>query len=194
VIEEAMRLYPPAHTISRTAVAADRIGGVPIPAGAVITKPVVAASLWQAIAPGSTAAPAARRNQAAGPRGVRILLAEDNIVNQTVTRRMLEKLGYEVVIAADGAAAVATLDSQPFDIVLMDVQMPVMDGLEATRRIRRHELGGASHTPIIAMTANAMKEARDICLDAGMDGYVTKPISLEGLTNALEEAMSHARV
>jgi signal transduction histidine kinase/ligand-binding sensor domain-containing protein/CheY-like chemotaxis protein len=157
---------------------------------AVLTKPVVAASLWNALAPDSAATPAASPSGPVKSRGLRILVAEDNVVNQTVAKRILEKQGHQVSIAGDGAAAVAAVETQPFDLVLMDVQMPVMDGLEATRAIRQRESGKGSHIPIIAMTANAMKEDRKICLEAGMDSYVTKPVAIEELTAAIEAAAS----
>ena len=158
---------------------------------AVIAKPVTAASLWQVLAShGSETAPAAG-TEPAGMRTLRILVAEDNTVNQIVAKRLLEKRGHRVVIAGDGAAAVAAFETQPFDIVLMDMQMPVMDGLEATRAIRERETGRVSHIPIIAMTANAMTEDRGACFLAGMDGYVAKPINPRELTNAIEAAMAH---
>ncbi len=117
---------------------------------------------------------------------LRILLAEDNPVNQTVATRMLEKMGHTVTIAADGQIALTLLSAQPFDLVLMDVQMPEMDGLTAAKAIRQREQSTQQHMPIIAMTAHAMKGDRERCLDAGMDGYVTKPIS----SRLLEEAIA----
>jgi len=111
---------------------------------------------------------------AAGPK-LRILLAEDNLVNQRVTRRILEKEGHSVVIAASGLEALKALEERAFDLVLMDVQMPEMDGLEAAAAIRRKERGGCARIPIIAMTAHAMSGDRERCLAAGMDGYISKP-------------------
>jgi signal transduction histidine kinase/CheY-like chemotaxis protein len=111
-----------------------------------------------------------------------VLLAEDNLVNQTVVRRALEKIGHTVTIAGDGRQALDAFEAGPFDLVLMDVQMPEMDGLEATEEIRRRE--SSRHrppTPIIALTAHAMSGDRDRCMRAGMDGYVTKPIQLNSL-------------
>ena len=105
-----------------------------------------------------------------------ILLVEDNPINAQMARRMLEKHGHRIIVAANGLEALAEFERRRFDLVLMDVQMPEMDGLEATRRIRQRELAEGGHVPIIAMTAHAMKGDRERCLEAGMDGYVSKPI------------------
>jgi two-component system, sensor histidine kinase and response regulator len=118
--------------------------------------------------------------------GARVLLVEDNVVNQEVARRTLRTLGIEVVLAGHGAQAVALLKENPFDLVLMDMQMPVMDGYEATRTIRAWEQrDGRVRLPIVAMTANAMQGDREKCLDAGMDDYATKPIKREVLAATL---------
>ncbi len=114
-----------------------------------------------------------------------VLLVEDQLVNQEVARRFLERLGWKVTIAADGAAAVAAFCERPFDLVLMDVQMPVMDGLEATREIRRREVLG-QHTPIVALTASAMTGELERCRQAGMDEMLTKPIDFARLRATLE--------
>jgi signal transduction histidine kinase/DNA-binding response OmpR family regulator len=114
-------------------------------------------------------------------RPVRVLVAEDNVVNQHVARGILENAGHAVVIAGNGQEALAALRRQTFDLVLMDVQMPMVDGFEATAAIRESELGTERHLPIIAMTAHAMKGDRERCLEAGMDGYVSKPIRAKGL-------------
>lgn len=116
----------------------------------------------------------------------RILVAEDNPVNQRVASHMLNKLGYRCDIASNGQEAVAMLSQLPYDLVLMDCQMPEMDGYSATRAIRQREDVEGRHTPIIAMTANAMREDRARCLDAGMDGFIPKPIALEELETAME--------
>lgn len=116
----------------------------------------------------------------------RILVAEDNPVNQRVASHMLNKLGYRCDIASNGQEAVAMLSQLPYDLVLMDCQMPEMDGYGATRAIRQREDVEGRHTPIIAMTANAMREDRARCLDAGMDGFIPKPIALEELETAME--------
>jgi CheY-like chemotaxis protein len=116
----------------------------------------------------------------------RILLAEDNPVNQHLVVRLLEKQGYTVVVVGDGQAAVAAVAQQPFDVVLMDVQMPLLDGLEATAAIRAQERTTGTHLPILALTAHAMKGDADRCLAAGMDGYLTKPVTAAALTAALD--------
>jgi CheY-like chemotaxis protein len=106
----------------------------------------------------------------------RILLAEDNPINQVVAMRMVEKRGHRVTVAANGREAVVAVGREPFDLVLMDVQMPEMDGFEATARIREAEEGTGRHLPIFAMTAHAMKGDAERCRAAGMDGYLPKPI------------------
>jgi CheY-like chemotaxis protein len=111
-----------------------------------------------------------------GP-GLRILLTEDNVVNQMVGRGILEKARHRVIVAGNGREALRLLDEQPFDLVLMDVQMPEMDGFEATAAIRAKEQRSGEHMPIIAMTAYAMTGDRERCIAAGMDGYITKPIN-----------------
>ena len=131
-----------------------------------------------------------RRRPATSLAGVnaRILLAEDNVVNQQVALRMLRKLGLRADAVADGAEAVKALESIPYDLVLMDVCMPGMDGIEATRQIRDPQSKVRDHAiPIIALTANAMKSDREQCLSAGMDDYVSKPISKHALAAAIEK-------
>lgn len=119
--------------------------------------------------------------------GKRVLLVEDNRVNQIVAMKLLQKRGHTVQLAEDGQIAITTLQQEHFDLILMDMQMPVMDGLEAARRIRALEASGARpRTPIIAMTANAMKGDRERCLEAGMDDYLTKPISAEDLFDKVD--------
>jgi signal transduction histidine kinase/CheY-like chemotaxis protein len=124
------------------------------------------------------------------PPGLRILLAEDNLINRKIAIRMLESMGCHVTEAANGAEAVRLAGEDGFDLILMDVQMPEMDGFEATRRIRETETSSGARTPIVAMTAHAMKGDRERCLDAGMDGYVSKPISLEELHQAVRDALA----
>jgi CheY-like chemotaxis protein len=118
---------------------------------------------------------------------LRILLAEDNAVNQLLAVRMLEKHGYIVTVANDGKQALAALEGDKFDVILMDVQMPEMDGLEATAEIRKREkASGGPHQPILAMTAHAIAGDRERCIDAGMDGYVSKPFRLADLLKEIE--------
>jgi len=121
-----------------------------------------------------------------GPRGLRILLAEDNHVNQILAVRLLEKRGHHVVVAGDGREALEKLKTADFDLVLMDVQMPVMGGFEATAAVREMEKGTGKHIPIVALTAHAVKGDRERCLAAGMDGYVGKPIHPEELFQQIE--------
>jgi len=122
-----------------------------------------------------------RRSAAELEVPLRILLAEDNPVNQKVAARLLQKRGYNVAIAGTGREAVNTYAQQRFDLILMDVQMPDLDGLEATMAIRNLERAAGGHIPILALTAHAMSSDRDTCLAAGMDGFVTKPIRTEEL-------------
>ena len=119
-----------------------------------------------------------------------ILLAEDNLVNQRFAVRTLQRMGHEVVVAQTGHEALAALQAEKIDLVLMDVQMPEMDGLTATKEIRSREQGSQEHLPVIAMTAHAMKGDRESCLEAGMDDYIAKPISREELRQVIERVMS----
>jgi CheY-like chemotaxis protein len=117
---------------------------------------------------------------------LKILLAEDSVTNQKLAVALLERRGHQVTVVGNGKLAVAALSEAPFDVVLMDVQMPEMDGLEATAAIRSHEKKTGQHIPIVAMTAHAMKGDRERCLEAGMDGYVAKPIHPHELFAAVE--------
>ena len=121
----------------------------------------------------------------AGRGGLHVLLAEDNQVNQLVATRMLEKLGHQVTVVSNGREAVSAVQSDKFDLIAMDVQMPEVDGLEATADIRRWERTTGTHIPIIAMTAHTMKGDRERCLEAGMDGYTSKPIRIKELEQAI---------
>jgi signal transduction histidine kinase/DNA-binding response OmpR family regulator len=122
---------------------------------------------------------------------LRILLAEDNMLNQKVALRMLQRLGYEADVAINGLQALRAVEGQPYDVVLMDVQMPEMDGLEATRQIRSVQNGGRHQPYIIAMTAAAMELDREKCLQAGMNDFVSKPATLEDLQRALERYLEN---
>jgi signal transduction histidine kinase/CheY-like chemotaxis protein len=127
-------------------------------------------------------------------RPLHILLAEDNAVNQRYAEAMLRRWGHATVVVGDGEQALAAWETQPFDVVLMDVQMPLVDGLEATRRLRAREAArdGGLHTPVIALTAHAFSDDRDQCLAAGMDQYLRKPIAAADLFAALEAATAPA--
>jgi CheY-like chemotaxis protein len=117
-------------------------------------------------------------------------LAEDNGVNRLVATQMLVKRGHTVTPAVNGKEAVAAAEKEQFDVVLMDVQMPEMDGYEATAILRRMEAGTKRYTPIIALTAHAMKGDRERCLLAGMDEYVTKPLSATELLETIERVLT----
>jgi len=146
-------------------------------------------AMRQAISPADAEAQSSFPAAAKPSRRLRILLAEDNLVNQRLTVRMLEKMGHHVVVAQTGEDALKTLSAQKFDLVLMDVQMPEMDGFAATREIRRREQGSPGRVPVIAMTAHAMKGDRESCLEAGMDDYLAKPINREELQHAIERTV-----
>ena len=155
---------------------------------AVIAKPLLRTSLLEAMCPllniegygGEGVAAAEPSPDAPSPRELRLLLVEDNKVNQMVASELLTKIGHRVDIAANGVEAVRMHGGFPYDLILMDMQMPEMDGLEATRRIRAAEHGDV-RIPIVAMTANAMVRDRKSCLEAGMDDYISKPIDVEEL-------------
>ena len=118
-------------------------------------------------------------------RPLRILLAEDNVVNQKVAMSLLSRLGHDVTMAADGQAGIDLYRRQPFDLILMDVQMPILSGYDATRAIRQIERTTGTHIPIVAMTARAMTGDRERCLDAGMDDYMSKPIQRKQIIDVI---------
>jgi len=125
----------------------------------------------------------------------KILLAEDNHVNQRLAIRMLEKEGHDVVLAENGEIVLEHLKAEhdrPFDLILMDVQMPILDGLEATRQIRKQESETGDHIPIIAMTAHAMKGDKERCITAGMDSYISKPIKIKELIDTIERSVQES--
>ncbi len=162
---------------------------------AFLTKPIRQSALRQAILSAMSSAvdqkaqPAliARRSLREAKPGLRILLAEDNAVNQAVAKRLLENMGHAVVIGTNGVEALkAILETESFDAALMDVQMPEMDGFEATQAIREAERTSGNHLPIIALTAHAMKDDEERCLAVGMDGYISKPIRTADLFATLE--------
>ncbi len=160
---------------------------------AILTKPIKSSQLYEALVGVLTGQQTPVREPATRPRidpqvgerhPLRILLAEDNAVNQKVALRLLKKMGYRADVAANGLEVLEALERQPYDVVLMDVQMPEMDGLEASRRICERWSEG-QRPRIIAMTASAMQGDRERCLAAGMDDYISKPVRVEELINAL---------
>jgi two-component system, sensor histidine kinase and response regulator len=163
---------------------------------AYLVKPIRASELLKAILqalPAGTQATCRLPQKKTQPeiqgaqRTLRILLAEDNAINRRLAVRLLEKAGHTVAVAENGSQALAMVQSDRFDVVLMDVQMPEMDGFEATAAIRDFELHTHAHIPIIAMTAHAMKGDRERCLQAGMDGYIAKPINRNDLLAIIAE-------
>jgi CheY-like chemotaxis protein/HPt (histidine-containing phosphotransfer) domain-containing protein len=167
---------------------------------AYLTKPVKPSQLYDVLVsvlvdeerearhtPGLAANPAPRPNPLAEQIPLRILLAEDVAVNQKFALLALEEMGYTADVAANGQEVLEALKRQPYDAILMDVQMPVMDGLTATRRIRQ-DPSGLARPYIIAMTANAMQGDRELCLEAGMDDYISKPVYQHELRAVLERA------
>jgi signal transduction histidine kinase/DNA-binding response OmpR family regulator len=164
---------------------------------AYLVKPVSPALLCEAILHalgGVSAGEAGEREQPAGVerRNWKVLLVEDNVVNQRLTARLLEKWGCAVHIAGDGQEALDAISREAFDVVLMDVQMPRMDGFEATARIREKQRGSEMRIPILALTAHAMRGDRERCLDAGMDDYVSKPLRPRELLSKLDELLAPA--
>jgi CheY-like chemotaxis protein len=154
-----------------------------------IVKPVRSQELQELLlrmilAAPATAAPTRTQRNNAPAAGMNILVAEDNAVNQMVMQRLLSKRGHRVVIAGTGSAAVAAFERERFDVIFMDVQMPEMDGIEATRTIRQREVDG-THVPIVALTAHAMSGDRERCLEVGMDNYMTKPVDPKQLDSIL---------
>ncbi len=166
-----------------------------------LSKPVKPSQLYDVLAKlfwlGETAAPV--RPVATGPKGDeasftdRLLLAEDNAVNQKVALTMLQKLGFRADVAANGLEVLAAVERQPYDVILMDVQMPEMDGMEASRRLVELYPDRAKRPWIVALTANAMQGDREACLAAGMDDYISKPIKRADLLTALERARARPR-
>jgi CheY-like chemotaxis protein len=129
-----------------------------------------------------------------GRNRLRVLVVEDSAVNQLFAKRLVEKQGHSAVLVASGREALEALERGTFDLVLMDVQMPDVDGLEAAAAIRQRERHTGAHLPIIAMTAGAMQGDKERCLEAGMDAYVSKPVNVNELFTAIERVMTLARV
>jgi CheY-like chemotaxis protein len=168
-----------------------------IEVAAFLTKPLKPSHLFNALAgifaknvvrpkAKSTKAPSGKKSgidpDMAKKNPLRILLAEDLLVNQKLALRLLDQMGYRADVASNGLEAIESIERQPYDVILMDVQMPEMDGLEATRQIRKRE---GRRPYIIAMTANAMQGDREMCLEAGMDSYISKPVRVPELVSAL---------
>jgi PAS domain S-box-containing protein len=167
---------------------------------AVLTKPVRSTRLQQALrgalmpgAPKTVPDPRRATEKAEGQTVLRVLLAEDNAVNQRLGRLMVEKLGHHMDVVANGREATEAVRLAPYDVVLMDVEMPVMDGLDATRSIRR-QLPRARQPRIVAMTASALVDDQSACSEAGMDDYLAKPVRLGELDAALRAATAHIRL
>ncbi len=166
-----------------------------------LTKPVGQGELLDAVlrvagSKGSTEKPAlvTRHSLREERRPLRILLAEDNLVNQTLASRLLEKHGHNVVTTGNGREALERLENESFDLVLMDVQMPEIDGFEATATIRKKEETTGNHLPVVAMTAHAMQGDKERCLAAGMDGYVSKPVNAKELLAVVQAALENSRM
>ncbi|HEY1013288.1 MAG TPA: response regulator, partial [Herpetosiphonaceae bacterium] len=158
-------------------------------------RPVKPSALQRALthAAGEPPAPEPSPAPAAAPAApVRVLIVEDNPVNQHVVRLHLQKLGYQTAVAQDGEEAVAAIAAAAYDLILMDCQMPRMDGFTATRHIREAELAAGGHVPIVAMTAHAMAGDREACLAAGMDDYLSKPITAAVLRATLRRWLPDA--
>jgi len=170
-----------------------RVRAAELKVASYLTKPIKQSTLFDAIASAIGPLEAVKVEQAApsapdereGVRPLQILLADDNPVNQMTGTTMLEKLGHTVVVAGNGREAIEKINTQAFDIVFMDVQMPEMDGMTATAEIRKSEQSTGKHVPIVAMTAHAMKGDKEKCLQAGMDDYVSKPIRRQELTDVI---------
>ena len=137
--------------------------------------------------------PALERRVAKSAAALHVLLAEDNTVNQRLASRLLEKRGHRVTVASNGQEALNLLERTPYDLVLMDVQMPLLDGLEATKLIRQREKATGAHQPVVALTAHAVKGDEERCREAGMDGYLAKPIRPQELDAVLETYMECVR-
>ena len=150
-------------------------------------------SRWRNVPPASRSPE--RPDPSAGRQlsGLSILLAEDNAVNRQLALRLLQKQGHQVTCAADGAEVLVLLESSVFDLVLMDVEMPNLNGIQASEAIREREKETGAHIPIIAMTAHVMKGDEQRCLAAGMDAYLSKPIRPSDLANTIRKTLVNCR-
>jgi CheY-like chemotaxis protein/HPt (histidine-containing phosphotransfer) domain-containing protein len=162
-------------------------------AAAALAKPIKQSELWDAIVTAlhlprqhKAGVAEAKRSSRGARRPMRILVAEDNPVNQELALHLLERRGHSVILAENGRQAIEAVGKHSFDLVLMDVQMPELGGLEATQAIREKEKTSGTHVPIIAMTAHAMQGDRERCLAAGMDGYIAKPLDPKKFLQTVE--------
>ena len=159
----------------------------------IIMKPIRRAALLETLldtlGEPPPAPPPTEHTMAAAGVSLRVIVAEDNLVNQRLISRILEKMGHQVIVASDGKAVLRILRDHPIDFIAMDMQMPIMDGLETTRGIRTREKVTGKHVPIVAMTANAFEEDRRKCLEAGMDGFVVKPVSARAIREEIERVL-----
>ena len=171
------------------------IGAEDLNFAAYLTKPLKPSALYDALAglfaknavtPKTESAKSGIDPELGKRHPLRILVAEDNQVNQKLALRILEQMGYRADVASNGLEAIESIERQTYDVILMDVQMPELDGLDATREIRQLETTTQPH--IIAMTANAMEGDREACLAAGMDDYISKPIRVDELIGALQRS------
>jgi two-component system sensor histidine kinase/response regulator len=178
--------------LTTTASRRDEVGGSrELRIAAHVTKPIKKADLFdavlQALRPGDSHPKMDAGALTPAPlQPLRLLLAEDNLINQKLMRRLLEKAGHEVTLVRTGRAALDALGQSAYDMVLMDVQMPEMDGFEATAAIREREQESGGHIPLIAITAHAMRGDRERCLQAGFDGYVSKPVQFKELFDTID--------
>jgi PAS domain S-box-containing protein len=160
-----------------------------------ILKPIRRAWLFEALQQTAgerkSVLPSARiKGSAPGGASLRVLLAEDNLVNQRLISRLLEKMGHQVLVANDGMAVLHILEQHEVDFIAMDMQMPILDGVETARKIRAMEKGAGGHVPIMAITANAFEEDRRKCLVAGMDGFVVKPVSAQSIREEMDRVLA----
>jgi CheY-like chemotaxis protein len=165
---------------------------------AYLVKPIAQSTLYDALSDAvhtrSREVEPAAASTVVAPRDERVLVVEDNQVNQRLAMRQLQRLGFTAVSVGNGREAVDAQARENYDLIFMDVQMPVMDGYEAAAEIRRHEIRTRRHVPIVAMTANALNEDRDACLAAGMDDYVSKPVSLASLRIVIQRWLPPSEV
>ncbi len=166
-----------------------------------LVKPVLASDLWRVLRETPQTMPAlleaaklSLRQPDVGSRALHILVAEDNATNQLVVSTMLERLGYTAEFVENGQTALERIETMRFDLVLMDLEMPIMGGMEAVRSLRERETVIGGRLPVIALTAQAMPGDRDACLGAGMDGYLSKPLDLSSLLFAIEQVATESRL